>query len=54
MSKSSQTGELSYDSLNLTGFISRYITNDCRTCSTHPGQEKGLHIAGPGHSDYDI
>ena len=41
MLKSSETGKLSYDLLNLTGFISRYIAKYCRTCSTVPGQEEG-------------
>ena len=41
MLKSSETGKLAYDLLNLTGFISRYIAKDCRTRSIQPGQEEG-------------
>ena len=40
-SKNPETGELSYDSLNLTGSISRYNTKDGRTRSSHPGWEEG-------------
>ena len=40
-SKSCETGELSYDSLNLTGSISRHNTKDGRTRSSHPGWVEG-------------
>ena len=39
--KSNETGELSCELLNLTGFISRSYAKPGRTCSSHRGWEGG-------------
>ena len=49
--KSSETGELSCDSLNLTGFISRYNVKNGRTHSSHQVGKKGLREQLSGTED---